>query len=113
MKDVSKQVKLTVWIWALVIICSLGEALTEETMEVVIKKLKEVILEDTNVISVGFAMDALSRLLILTQNTNLKSNLIQKNRDECSSLILSSPIHFRESQIRSGFDNQFFQSIRS
>ena len=100
-------------LWALVIICSHGEALTEETMEVVITKLKEVILEDTNVISVGFAMDALSRLLNLSQNTNVKSSLIQKNKDEFPSLILSSPIHYRESLKRSGFDNQSFQAIRS
>ena len=98
-------------LWALVIICSHGEALTEETMEVVITKLKEVILEDTNVISVGFAMDTLSRLLNLSQNTNVKSSLIQKNKDEFPSLILSSPIHYRESLIRSGFDTKSFQDI--
>ena len=37
------------------------EALTEETIEVVIKKLKKVVLGQ-NVINVGFAMDALSRI---------------------------------------------------
>ena len=98
-------------LWALVIICSHGEALTEETIEVVIKKLKKVVLEDKNVINVGFAMDALSRILNLKQNTNVKSSLIQKNKDEFPSLILSSPIHCRESLIRSGYDYQSFQDI--
>ena len=93
------------------IICSHGEALTEETIDVVIKKLKKVVLEDKNVINVGFAMDALSRILNLKQNTNVKSSLIQKNKDEFPSLILSSPIHCRESLIRSGYDYQSFQDI--
>jgi hypothetical protein len=49
-------------LWSLVIFCTHGESALSEDLDTCIKALKKIIKKDPNVISVGFTIDALSRL---------------------------------------------------
>ena len=49
-------------LWSMVILCSHGSAIVGQALEPAARTLKEIVRGDENVICVGFAMDALSRL---------------------------------------------------
>ncbi len=89
-------------LWTLVIICSHGQALIGDALESLIQALKTVIFEDTNVISVGYGMDALSRLIYLQRDKVLKTVAIKQLEDEFKEILLLSPLRCWESLSRVG-----------
>jgi len=89
-------------LWALVMLCSHGEEVLGENLDSLLEELKKIIQEDRNVITVGFAMDALSRLAHLLVCENTLSAPINELRDDLETILNSSPIKCWESLVRSG-----------
>ncbi|MEM7134589.1 MAG: hypothetical protein AAF702_50455 [Chloroflexota bacterium] len=91
-------------LWSLVILSSHGAEVMGASLEPTIEALKEVIRSDKNVINVGFAMDALTRLAshgsadseLLPAIADLKANLL--------AILGESPVQCWESLIPSGLD---------
>ncbi len=87
-------------LWSLVIISSHGISHFGKTSDRLIETLREIIRAEENPICVGFAMDALTRLVILEKNTTLTQHL----RKELEIILIQSPLQPWESLIRAGFD---------
>ena len=85
-------------LWSMVILCSHGTAITGPALKPTVRALQEVIRSDENVICVGFAMDALSRLAHLRPDGETASDL----QAEVSALLAESPMRCWESLSRSG-----------
>lgn len=83
-------------LWSLVILCSHGTALAGSALEPVAQALREVIRTDENVICVGFAMDALSRL------AHLQPDGTSDLQAEVSTLLAEMPVRCWESLGRCG-----------
>ncbi len=89
-------------LWALVMFCSHGEGVLGEKLGSLIEELKKIILEDPNVINVGFAMDALSRLAHLVVCEKAPSTSIIELKNDLETILNSAPIQCWESLVRSG-----------
>ncbi|MGB0297717.1 MAG: hypothetical protein ACPGD6_12720, partial [bacterium] len=89
-------------LWSLVMLCSHGEEVIGDNLDFLIKELKKIIHEDRNVITVGFAMDALSRLAHLRVGEEVPSISIIELRKDLETILNSSPIQCWESLVRSG-----------
>lgn len=89
-------------LWTLVMLCSHGEKVLCDNLDFLIEELKKIIQEDRNVISVGFAMDALSRLAHLIVCEEAPSKSIIELRKDLETILNSSPIQCWESMVRSG-----------
>ena len=83
-------------------LCSHGEEVLGENLDSLLEELKKIIREDQNVISVGFAMDALSRLAHLRVGEEAPSTSIIELRADLATILNSSPIQCWESLVRSG-----------
>ena len=79
-------------LWTLVVLCSHGEKVFGDKLDFLIEELKKIIQEDRNVISVGFAMDALSRLAHLRVCEEAPSISIIELRKDLETILNSSPI---------------------
>ncbi|MEE2659043.1 MAG: hypothetical protein VX733_11100 [Candidatus Latescibacterota bacterium] len=92
-------------LWSFVILCSHGAVVLGAALESTISGLRQVVREDENVISVGFAMDALTRLAMLEPNEH-EIAAITKLRDELPKILTESPIRSWDSLVCSGLDTQ-------
>lgn len=97
-------------LWSMVIICSQGAPIAGDALDTTIHSLKEVLRTDENVICVGFAMDALSRL------ANVKTTLpllpsIEKLQTELLAILADSPIQCWEALVRAGLDTKYLSSF--
>ncbi len=85
-------------LWSMVILCSHGTATTGLALEPAARALQEIIRSDENLICVGFAMDALSRLAHLGPGGETASYL----QAEVSALLEKAPLRCWEALVRSG-----------
>lgn len=85
-------------LWSMVMLCSHGTEVLGTALEPTIAALKEIIGHDKNVISVGFAMDAITRLA----KTEVESEQSADLQTELSEILGQSPIQCWEALVRSG-----------
>ena len=89
-------------LWAIVILCSHGTEVIGTELEPTLLALKEVVRSDKNVISVGYAMDALNRIAHLHpeigQGLPLKSHL----QENLMAILDTSPVLSWEALVRGG-----------
>ncbi len=89
-------------LWSLVILCSHGTTVMGDALESTILALKKIVQEDENAISVGFASDALIRLVNFHAEDENEVREIS-NLQECLLTILNtSPIHSWDTLVRGG-----------
>ena len=91
-------------LWSMVILCSHGEAVLGGALELVIEALTRVIGEDENAVSVGFAMDALSRLAQPAPEEEAALPAIGDLRANLKVILQQSPIRSWESLVRAGLE---------
>ena len=84
-------------LWSIVILCSHGTKILGNALEPTIETLKDIIQTDKNVIDVGFAMDALIRLVKLSPD-----EVSQINRENLLDILKELPVHSWETFIRGG-----------
>lgn len=89
-------------LWAVVILCSHGGAAISSALESTIPALKEIITDDKNVINVGFAMDALNRLVGLRPEDGKALPLINDLQTHLPDILAESPVHSWEALVRGG-----------
>ena len=90
-------------LWSMVILCSHGAEVLGSALGLTVEVLKTVIRDDQNVISVGFAMDALTRLSNLRPYRETPP-LIRDLQSNLLAIHGESPIQAWESLVRVGFD---------
>ena len=83
-------------LWSMVILCSHGSAIVGQALEPAARTLKEIVRGDENVICVGFAMDALSRLAHLYPQGETAGDLPA----EVSALLEKAPARCWEALVR-------------
>ncbi len=84
-------------LWSIVILCSHGTKILGNALEPTIETLKDIIRTDKNVIDVGYAMDALIRLVKLNPD-----GVSQINRENLLNILKELPVHSWETFIRGG-----------
>ncbi len=84
-------------LWSIVILCSHGTKVLGDALEPTIETLQDIIRTDKNVIDVGFAMDALIRLVNLSTE-----EISQINRENILNILKELPVHSWETFIRGG-----------
>ena len=89
-------------LWTLVIICSHGAAALGTALQPAIAALQDVIRTDRNVFSVGFAMDALSRLVNLRRGDAEALSTVRDAREALPALLRASPIQPWEALVPGG-----------
>ena len=87
-------------LWSMVMLCSHGSGILGRNLGVVVDSLETVVNNDKNVFCVGFAMDALNRLVNLGTNDE-KHELVELNH-RIQRLVADSPIHSLEPMLRGG-----------
>ncbi len=88
-------------LWSMVILCSHGAHLAGDALESTIHALKEVVRSDKNVICVGYAMDALSRLSNL-EASDPSSPSLDGLRTDLLAILGDSPVRCWEALVRGG-----------
>ena len=89
-------------LWTLVIICSHGAAAFGTALQPAIAALQDVIRTDRNVFSIGFAMDALSRLVNLRRGDAEALSTVRDAREALPALLRASPIQPWEALVPGG-----------
>ena len=84
-------------LWSIIILCSHGTKILGNALEPTIETLKDIIRTDKNIINVGYAMDALIRLVNLSPDENS-----QINRENLLNILKELPVHSWETFIRGG-----------
>ena len=93
-------------LWSVVILCSHGCEIIGPALDPLVIALKDVIRDDDNIISVGFALDALNRLANLYPNDREALPLVKDLQAELPSILGELPIHCWESIVRGGIDEE-------
>ena len=88
-------------LWSMVILCSHGAHLAGDALESTIHALIEVVRSDKNVICVGYAMDALSRLSNL-EASDPSSPSLDGLRTDLLAILGDSPVRCWEALVRGG-----------
>ena len=89
-------------LWSIVIFCSHGCEIIGPTLDALVISLKEVIRNDENIISVGFAIDALNRLANLRPEDSEILPLVNDLKADFPSLLGELPMHCWEALVRGG-----------
>lgn len=89
-------------LWSMVMFCSHGAEVLDAALEPTITALKEVIRTDKNVISVGFAMDALTRLVIMGRDDGQPLPVINDLQANLRDVLDESPVQCWEALVRGG-----------
>ena len=89
-------------LWSIVMLCSHGAKVLGPALEPAIAALKAVVGTDKNVISVGFAMDALARLARLHPDDDAPQPLIADLQTHLREILGESPVQCWEALIREG-----------
>ena len=97
-------------LWSLVILCSQGAHLAGAALDPTIDALKTVVRDDKNVICVGYAMDALSRLVHL-EAPDFPSASLDRLRDDLLEILGKSPIRCWEALVRGGLSTEHLSSF--
>ena len=92
-------------LWSIVILCSHGPNTLGSALDSTIATLKAVIHEDKNVICVGYAMDALTRLVTLSPEDEIPAS-INDLRIELPSILGKAPIQCWEALIPAGLPSE-------
>jgi hypothetical protein len=87
-------------LWSIVILCSHGTPVLGPALEPTVAALQAVIRADKNVIAVGFAMDALARLVNLRSQEGESLPLIADLQTDLRDLLGESPLQCWESLVR-------------
>ena len=90
-------------LWSAVIICSHGANLLGDTLEPLIGILRDIVRTDQNVISVGFALDTLTRLATIKQPENQPPEIASLSNN-LTEILGESPVRAWESLVRAGLD---------
>ena len=98
-------------LWSIVILCSHGAEVLGPALEPTMLALKSVIHSDENVIAVGLAMDALSRLANLRPAGEAEPPLVSDLKTELLAVLGTAPIHPWEALVRGGLDAGTLSSI--
>ena len=93
-------------LWSIVILCSHGPVITGSALEPTIQALKEVIQQDPNVICVGYAMDALSRLTNLGAEEATVSPTIRRLQNDLLAILGECPLQSSDALVRAGLSLQ-------
>jgi len=93
-------------LWSIVILCSHGTAITGTALEPTILALKEVVRTDKNVISVGLAMDALTRLANLGPLDEKPVPLISDLKANLLAILGEAPVQGWEALVRGGLSSE-------
>jgi len=91
-------------LWSVVIFCSHGCEILGPALEPTILALKEVIRTDENIISVGFALDALNRLANLHLEDGERFPLVKDLRENIPAILEKSPLQCWEALVRGGLN---------
>ena len=89
-------------LWSLVILCSHECHIIGPALEQTIHALKEVVSDDKNIISVGFAMDALNRLANQRPKYGVNFPSVKDLQADLPAILGESPLHCWESLVRGG-----------
>ena len=89
-------------LWSIVILCSHGPKILGPALEPTVTALKEIVRADQNIISVGFAMDALARLANMRPKDNEPLPLMTDLQINLREIFGESPIQCWEALIRVG-----------
>jgi hypothetical protein len=89
-------------LWSLVILCSHGTTVMGDALESTILALKNVVQEDENALSVGFASDALVRLVNLQPQGETVLPLIRNLGAELLTILRASPVQSWDTLVRGG-----------
>jgi len=98
-------------LWSIVILCSHGCEIIGPALDSLVLALKEVIRDDDNIISVGFALDALNRLANLYPEDSEVFPLVKDLKAELPSLYGDLPIHCWEAIVRGGIDKEILSKF--
>lgn len=98
-------------LWSLVILCSHGCEIMGPSLEQTIHALKEVVSDDKNIISVGFAMDALNRLANLPPKDGKSFPSVKDLQADLPSTLGESPLHCWESLVRGGLNEEILSKF--
>ena len=91
-------------LWSVVILCSHGARVLGSSLEPAIEALKKVVREDNNVINVGFAQDALTRLANLRPTGEEAASAVDNLRDNLIATLAKAPVRPWEALVRGGLD---------
>ena len=92
-------------LWSIVILCSHGAEVVGSALEPTIEALRGVVRTDENVINVGFAQDALTRLANLRSDTETTVPLISDLRNNLIEALAEAPVRPWEALVRAGLDS--------
>jgi hypothetical protein len=92
-------------LWAIVILCSHGAKTTGGSLDSTIKTLRDVVRHDENVICVGFALDALSRLVHLDKADGDISPQVAELRSNLVAILGETPVRGWEALVRGGLSS--------
>ncbi len=100
-------------LWSIVILCSHGTAFTGDTLGRTIAVLRQIVQQEKNVFSVGFAMDALTRLAHLPARSTTGGGAsddevneeIVALRSDLEEILGQSPVRGWESLVRGGLSS--------
>lgn len=93
-------------LWSLVILSSHGAEALGDTLSPTVETLRKIVREDENVISVGFALDALTRLAHIAPDSKTDDL-----RAELTDILGESPVRAWESLVRGGLDTATLASF--
>lgn len=91
-------------LWSLVMLCSHGPAILGNALNPTIEALRHVVRTDENVICVGLALDALTRLAHLNPSNDDLPPSVQDLRDNIVDILSESPVRGWEALVRGGLD---------
>ena len=89
-------------LWSLVMLCSHGAAIMGDALEPTIRALEAVVQHDRNAVCVGFAADALTRLVNLQPDNEPLPPPIQDLRAHLMTILKASPVHSLDALSRAG-----------
>lgn len=95
-------------LWSIVMLCSHGAKVLGTALEPTLAALKIVVRDDKNVISVGFAMDALARLANLHLEDDVPLPPIADLQTNLREILSASPVQSWEALIRTGVTPQWY-----
>jgi hypothetical protein len=98
---------------SVVTLCSHGGVVAGSSLDSTIQALEEVVRDDTNVISVGFAQDALSRLAHINPENQDPPPAVALLRERLVEILEQSPLHPFEALVRAETSGAVVSSIIS
>jgi hypothetical protein len=89
-------------LWSMVILCSHGASVLGDALEPAIQALRNVVRNDRNVSSVGYAQDALTRLAHVRPDAGSPPPALAALREELLEVLAEAPIQCGEALVCDG-----------